>query len=433
MAFLWTAGLTPPSFPSLSGNFQTDVLIIGGGMAGVLCAKKLQDAGVDTVLVEGKTIGHGITKGTTAVLTAQHDTLYQDMLQSSGSEKAGLYLRANLHAVQQFRHLSREIDCDFEEKPSIMYSLNDRAKMEREAKVLATLGFQADFLTETPMPFPVAGAVRYPGMAQFHPLKFLYGISRGLPIFENTFVDKLDETTALTKNGSIRAKKIIVATHYPFLNSHGLYFMKLYQKRSHVIAFENAPDLGCTIEDVGENGFYLRNYNDLLLIGGGDHRTGKQGGSFRAVREFAARNFPKAREKYVWANQDCVSLDGIPYIGPYSPGLENVYVASGFNLWGMTTSMIASDILTDAVLGRKNPYAEAFDPGRSILRGQLLANMGTTLADFLTPTAKRCSHLGCALKWNSAEHSWDCPCHGSRFDAHGRLIDNPAMRDSHVE
>ena len=191
--------------------------------------------------------------------------------------------------------------------------------------------------------------------------------------------------------------------------------------------------MGCTIEDAAENGVYLRNYNGLLLIGGGDHRTGKKGEAFSAPRAFAKRYFPKAKEKYAWANQDCVSLDGAPYIGPYSPRLPDVYVASGFNLWGMTSSMVASEILTNLVLGRKNAFAPAFAPGRSMLSGQLLSNMGTTLLDFVTPTAKRCSHLGCALKWNGLEHSWDCPCHGSRFDSRGRLIDNPATRDSHVD
>ncbi|MDD3165105.1 MAG: FAD-dependent oxidoreductase [Oscillospiraceae bacterium] len=433
MEYLWTSDVTPPTFPALRGDKQTDILVIGGGMAGVLCAWQLQQAGADYVLVEGRAIGGGITKGTTAVLTAQHDTLYQDMVKQFGTNKAGLYLRANLKAVEQFRALASHIPCDFADKPSVMYSRCDRAAMEREAVTVQALGFAAEFVTDTPLPFSVAGAVRYPGMAQFHPLKFLYGIARELNIFENTFVQKLDGTTAITAYGKIRAKKVIMATHYPFLNSHGLYIMRLYQKRSYVIALRNAPELGCTIEDAAENGVYLRNYGSLLLVGGGDHRTGKKSGGFSVPRAFAKQYFPSAVEQYAWANQDCVSLDGVPYIGSYSAGLPNVYLASGFNLWGMTTSMAASEILTGMVLGREAEFAPAFAPNRTMFTGQLFSNMGTTLLDFVTPTAKRCSHLGCALKWNKAERTWDCPCHGSRFDAHGRLIDNPAMRDSHVE
>jgi len=433
MKFLWEQDVTPPGFPALEGDQETDVLIIGGGMAGILCALKLQEAGADYLLVEGKTIGGGITKGTTAVLTAQHDTLYQDMIKKFGKDRSALYLKANLRAVKRFRRLSERISCNFEDKPSVMYSLHDRMLMERETAAVRSLGFDAELTADTPLPFPVAGAVRYPGMAQFHPLRFLYGAATGLNIYENTFVQELDGTVAVTERGRIRAKNVIIATHYPFVNGHGLYFMKLFQQRSFVIALENAPELGCTIEDAAENGVYLRNYNGLLLVGGGDRRTGGKGGGFAMPRAFAKRYFPEAREKYAWANQDCVSLDGVPYIGPYSAGLPDVYTASGFNLWGMTTSMVASEILGDMVMGRENPFAPAFAPDRRMFTGQLFSNMGTTLLNFVTPTAKRCSHLGCALKWNRSERSWDCPCHGSRFDQHGRLINNPAMKDSHVE
>ncbi len=432
MNFLWTEGLTPPDFPALRGDRRTDVLIIGGGMAGVLCAMRLQGLGADYLLAEGKRIGGGITKGTTAVLTAQHDALYQDLIKHLGRERAGLYLKANLQAVERFRALSMRIPCDFEERPSLMFSLHRREEMEREAAAVQSLGFGAEFIEKTPLPFPIVGGVRYPGMAQFHPLKFLYGAAKGLNILENTFVSRLEGTTAITEHGSIRAKRVIIATHFPFINSHGLYFMKLYQQRSYVIALENAMELGCTMEDAAENGIYLRNYQGLLLVGGGDHRTGKNGACFTAVRDFARRYFPGAREVFAWANQDCVSLDGMPYIGPYSPALPQVYTAGGFNLWGMTNSMTAAEILTDLALGRSNPFAWAYDTRRSMLTGQLFLNLGATLGNFVIPTAKRCSHLGCALKWNPVEHSWDCPCHGSRFDEAGQLIDGPAMKDSHV-
>ncbi len=432
MDFLWTKDVKLPDFPVLNSDKRTGVLIIGGGMAGILCALKLQEAGVDYMLVEAKNIGGGITKGTTAVLSAQHDTLYQDIIKKFGTEKAKMYLDGNLMAVKKYRKLSEQISCDFEDKPSIIYSLNDKKKMQQEVSALNSLGFGAEFIPDISLPFSVAGAVKFPGMAQFHPLKFLYGAAKGLNIFENTFIKKLDGTTAYTDNGCIHAQKVIIATHFPFKNSRGLYFMKLYQKRSFVIALKNAPDIGCTIEDNAKNGVFLRNYNGLLLIGGGGHRTGKKGGGFDVPRAFARQYFPQAKEKYAWANQDCVPLDGVPYIGQYSSNLPDVYIASGFNLWGMTTSMVSSEILADLVMGRENQFAPAFSPSRSMIRGQLFSNIGTTLLDFITPTTKRCSHLGCSLKWNPAEHSWDCPCHGSRFNSQGKLINNPAMKDSHV-
>ena len=178
--------------------------------------------------------------------------------------------------------------------------------------------------------------------------------------------------------------------------------------------------------DEAQAGMSFRNYNDLLLIGGGDHRTGKKGGGWQELREFAHRHYPQAKEQYHWATQDCMSLDGVPYIGPYSASTRDLYVATGFNKWGMTTSMVSAMILSDLVQGKKNPYAEVFSPSRSILHPQLAVNGFEAVVNLLTPTAKRCPHLGCALKWNPIEHTWDCPCHGSRFTEDGKLIDNPA-------
>lgn len=433
MDSLWTMDVTPPDFPKLKGDISTEVLVIGGGMAGVLCARELTARGIDCALAEAGTVGSGVTRGTTAVLTAQHDTSYATLIRRFGREKARQYLHANLDAVARFRALAKDIPCDFEDAPSVMYTLTDEDGFRREAEAVRSLGFTAEFQKKTRLPFDVAGAVRFPGMAQFHPLKFLFCAARGLAVYQNTFVRRIDDNIAITGNGRIRARKIVVATHFPFVNSRGLYFMKLYQTRSFVIALEDAPDLGGTYVDASEDGMYFRNYGGLLLVGGGDKRTGKDAGGFNKVRAFIRHHFPHATEKFAWATQDCTSLDGVPYIGRYSPSTPDLYVATGFNEWGMTSSMAASSILADLIEGKENPYAPVFSPQRSMLRPQLFANLGATLADFIIPTAKRCPHLGCALQWNNAEHSWDCPCHGSRFDEHGHLIDNPAMRNAKVE
>ena len=220
-----------------------------------------------------------------------------------------------------------------------------------------------------------------------------------------------------------------MATHFPFINRHGLYFMKLYQSRSYVLALENAPDPGATGAEYKGEGIYFRRYGDLLLLGGGDHRTGKKGGSYAFLREYAKNHFPRAKEKYAWANQDCMTLDGLPYVGHYSPNTPDVYVATGFNAWGMTNSMVAAEVIRDQILGKENPLSQIFHPGRSMLRKQLFCNIGETLIDFAIPTVRRCPHLGCALRWNPQEHTWDCPCHGSRFDMDGKLLDTPAQKD----
>lgn len=426
MNSLWTETAQVDKFPSLKGDAKTDVLIIGGGMAGILCAHFLQNAGVPYVLVEGKKIGSGITKNTTAKITFQHGLIYNKLFKNIGAEKAKMYLEANEQALKEYKNLCADMDCDFEEKDNYVYSLNDREAIEKEISILNKIGIQAEFKKGIPLPFEIAGSVKISNQAQFHPLKFIANVSKGLNIYENTLVKELAPNTAITENGKITAKYIIVATHFPFLNKHGAYFLKLYQHRSYAIALENAPDIKGMYVGENQDSLSFRNYGDFLIIGGGDHRTGQKGGNWQVLRDFSAKNYPKAHEKYAWATQDCIPLDEIPYIGRYGKSSEGLYVATGFNKWGMTGSMVSAMLLTDMILGRKSKYSDVFSPQRSIMKPQLLINAVTALGNLLTPSAKRCPHMGCALKWNPTEHSWDCPCHGSRFERNGELIDNPA-------
>ena len=429
MESLWEQTSGHTGFCHLEQDAKTDVLIIGGGIAGVLCAYLLHQAGVLYLLLEAETIGGGITKNTTAKITSQHGLIYDKLIRKFGAGQAKQYLDANEAALQKYRELCRGMDCDFEEKTAYVYSLNDRRKIERELDALEKLGVPGEFTDRLPLPFPVAGAVRYPNQAQFHPLKWIAAISKSLHICEHTPVRELVGTTAITDYGKVTANKIIVATHFPFLNKHGSFFAKLYQHRSYVIALENAPDVDGMYVDEAQEGMSFRNARDLLLVGGGGHRTGKRGGAWRELREFARRYYPGATEKYQWATQDCMSLDGVPYIGPYSSSTSNLYVATGFNKWGMTSSMVSAMLLSDLVQGKTNPFAEVFSPSRTVLRPQLVVNGFEAAVGLLAPTTKRCPHMGCALKWNSQEHTWDCPCHGSRFTKKGKCIDNPATGD----
>lgn len=426
MESLWERTAQKKSFASLDRDIKTDVLIVGGGMAGVLCAYMLHNAGVRYALVEAETICGGITKNTTAKITVQHGLVYDGLIRRFGLERAKLYLEANLRALELYGEMCGRVDCGFEKKDSYVYSLDGRMKIEREIKALAKLGAHAEFVSRPPLPFDVDGAIKYPNQAQFNPLEFAYAVADGLNIYEHTKVRELIGTTAVTDVGRIAAEKIIVATHFPFLNKHGGYFAKLYQHRSYVIALENAPDMGGMYVDEALKGMSFRNCGGLLLIGGGDHRTGKSGGGWQKLRGFAQKHFPDAIERYHWATQDCMSLDGVPYIGAYSSGTDGLYVASGFNKWGMTSSMVSAMLLCDLVQGRPNKYSEVFSPSRSVFRPQLAVNLFEAAVNLLTPTGRRCPHMGCALKWNPEEHTWDCPCHGSRFTVDGRLIDNPA-------
>lgn len=427
---IWIEDVNLPTFGALEKNIKTEVLVIGGGMCGILCAYYLKQAGIPYVLAEGNLIGHGITQNTTAKITSQHGLIYQKIKKAYGMEMAKLYLDSNQTAVTRYREMAQTIECDFEDKDAYVYSISDSMKLLEEVSVLQSLGFPAQYVTVPNIPIETQGAVRFPGQAQFHPLRFLNAITKDLNIYENTFVHSIDEHTAYTDHGSITAKQIIITTHFPFLNKHGFYFLKMFQERSYVIALQNAflPD-GMYIDEA-KGGLSFRNYKDLLLLGGGGHRTGHKGGKWDELRNFSKHAYPNATERYVWATQDCMSLNGIPYIGPYSRNTPGVYVASGFNKWGMTSSMIAAILLTDLITGKENDWLKVFTPQRNILKPQLLVNAGEAVFNLLTPTSKRCSHMGCALKWNDAEQTWDCPCHGSRYEKDGKLIDNPSKKDA---
>lgn len=429
MRSIWCSGIEEPEFEELHGDVRTEVLIIGGGIAGILTAYFLDRRGVPYILVEKDRICQGTTRNTTAKITVQHGLIYDKILKSRGAGAAQLYLHANQAAFDEYAGLCRTIDCDYERKDNFVYSRNDRRKLEDELIALERIGCRARLCVELPIPVEAVGAVCFPDQAQFHPLKFLYSIARGLNICERTFVREMLGCTAVTDHGRIHADKVIVATHFPFINKHGDYFLKLYQHRSYVLALEHAQKVDGMYVSDSKKGLSFRDYKDMLIIGGGAHRTGKAGGNWDELRRFAAERYPQAVERYFWAAQDCMSLDSIPYIGRYSGSTENLYTASGFNKWGMTGAMLSAMLLCDMVTGTKNDFAEVFRPSRSMMKPQLLINGLESAKNLLTPTKKRCPHLGCALKWNSAEHSWDCACHGSRFSQEGKVLDNPANGD----
>lgn len=425
---IWLQQMQLPQFPNLRGNVNTDVLIVGGGLAGLLCAWRLQQAGVDYLLIEADRICGGTTGRTTAKITSQHGLIYDKILRRYGPDAARVYYDANEAALEEYCRLCSRFDCDFETADNYIYSMNDVQKLERELRTLEGIGAQARFVNDLPLPFRTVGAVCFPSQAQFHPLKFAAAIARDLRIRERTPARAFDGNTVLTDYGRITAQKIIIATHFPIINKHGFYFAKQYQSRSYVLSLAHGPKLNGMYRDEAAGGFSFRNYGDSLLLGGSAHRTGKTSG-WEELESAAQRWYPTTRLQYRWAAQDCMTLDGIPYIGRYSRRGGELYVATGFNKWGMTSAMVASMILTELVQGRESPYDFPFSPQRSSLHPQLAANLLETLCNFVKPTAPRCPHLGCALKWNPQERSWDCPCHGSRFDEKGRLLNNPANGD----
>ena len=473
MNSIWSKTCELPRREALAGDLRTEVAVVGAGMAGVLIAAALQEKGRAVVVLDAGRIAGGQTRNTTAKITAQHGLIYSRLLATFGEEKARQYAQANLQAVEQYRALVRDrgIDCDFETRSSYVYG-DDRALLEQETEAARTLGLPADFVTELAIPLPAAGAVRFAGQAQFHPLKFLRALSEGLTIYEDTPVRTAEEDRLITPRGTVRAEQLVFACHFPFLNFPGLYFTRMHQQRAYVLALDGAPQVDGMWIGAGEGGVSLRNYGSLLLLGGENHRTGENsaGGCYERLRQIARTWFPDSREAAHWSAQDCMTPDGVPYIGPCAASRPGWYVATGFQKWGMTTSMVAAGIVRDLICGTPNPYGEIFDPGRFGLQtlrgiaqesGQAIKGLSRRLfglaqeaaADIppghggivslegekvgiykeetgtIHPVELRCPHLGCQLEWNPDECSWECPCHGSRFDRYGQLVSGPAQED----
>ena len=429
MDSIWTKDLNKPKFKALNSDIKTDVLIVGGGITGILTAFMLKESGVDYTLVEADEICSKTTQNTTAKITLSHGLIYNKIIKKYGIQKAMLYYNSQKEALEKYFYLAKNIPCDFKEKDNYVYSINNWRGIEDELEALLLVGAKAEFAENLPLPFATVGAVKVPRQAEFNPLKFCYCIAQNLNIYEKTKVEKIKGSTAYTNRGKIEAAKIIVTTHFPFIDAHGGYFLKMYQHRSYVLALKNAPQLNGMYVDEDLKGFSFRNYKDYLLLGGGSHRTGKKGGGYYELLEAAKYYYPQSSPVTRFATQDCMTLDSVSYIGNYSKNTPNLYVATGFNKWGMTSSMTAALLLKDMILEKENEYKELYNPARNIWHKQLAFNIFESFVGMVTPTVPRCTHLGCALKYNKQEHSWDCSCHGSRFEENGEIIDGPATKN----
>ncbi len=416
-----------------------EAAVIGAGMAGILCAWLLKEAGIKAVVFEAATVGSGQTKNTTAKITAQHGLIYKRLVQTVGARAAGQYARANQAAVREYGRIIQEngIHCGFKRLPAFLYTNTDEGMLclELERAAAVRLGLPVSMVYQTELPVPVKAALKLSEQAQFRPLEFLNALAGELPVYEHTPVFRVRGHELITSRGIMHAEKVIFATHFPFPNVPGFYFARMYQERSFVLAFAaNVKQiLSGMYYGIDRDGLSFRSAGDTLLLGGGSRRTGTgcQKDSFAALRLEAERLYPGYTETAAWAAQDCMTLDEIPYIGRFSVFTPDWYVATGFGKWGMTSAMASAMALRDIITGRDAKRWQVFSPQRLNLRAAavpLLKNGAVSLKNLLTPGGPRCRHLGCKLVYNRAERSWDCPCHGSRYSFEGRLIDNPAQR-----
>ncbi len=420
-------------------NIHWDVIVVGAGMAGLLIAYYLQEKGKQVLVLEAAEIASGQTERTTAKITSQHDLKYSKLMKKVGVKKAKLYARANEEAISEYERLIQKlgIECDFRRCSSYLYTQQDKKVLWEEAQAAVYLGIVASFKRELDLPFPVTGAACFHNQAQFSPLEFVKHIVAKLEIWEHTKVLKISGNRVITHDKVLTADKIVVATHYPIRNVPGFYFLRQHQERSYVLALSGCDKIEGMYKGIDKDGISLRQAGEYILLGGSSHRTGKNktGGAYTFLEKKAKEYYPGCRVEAMWSAQDCMPHDGIPFIGKYSIFTPNLYVATGFQKWGMTSSMVAAMILKEELCGKKSPYSEVFCPQRLNFRAgtkDFLKDVGESVMGLTKGIfhmkGPRCPHMGCELVWNPDEHSWDCPCHGSRFEEDGKLRDNPAKK-----
>lgn len=444
MKSIWSETAQLPNYPSQTQDMRTDILIIGGGMTGLLCGHFLKEKNADYIIIDQHNIAGHTTANTTAKITTQHGLIYSNLLRYQGEEIAQGYLQANQQAMETLIALAETIACDLERKTNLIYDMSSRQSILDERKALEAIGGKGVYI-ERPDNLPITpkAAMATLNQAQFHPLKFLEAIAKPQQqhIYEETkaldikkegtgyVVTTQNPYTCTDQYRSIYAKTVIIATHFPFKNIRGLYFMKMHQSRSYAVLLDNVDQgklpefmaMGSQSHDLS-----FRTYQDKLILGGRGGKTGKHHGGFAQLALDAEKLYPGSTITKVWATQDCMTLDQIPYIGNHNPSHPGVKVATGFNKWGMTNAMVSALILTDQM---DKEIANIFYPHRSMAHPKVLVNAVNATVNLLKPRGPRCSHLGCTLQWNSAEQSWDCPCHGSRYDKKGEVINEPAQRN----
>ncbi len=423
----------------LYGTQVADCTVIGAGMAGLLTAYELQKRGFGVIVLEAGRVSSGATAKTTAKITAQHGLIYDKLIQKHGLTAAKLYFESNTRAIEKYEKLAQElrVDCEFLRLPAYIYGKNSAYDIEKEADASDKVGAIYRYTKETTLPFQVKGALRLENQAQFHPLKFAKALSRNLQIYENTPVIDVEDGKVTTMLGEVRTHYIINTTHYPIINLPGLYFMRQHQERSYCVGVKTEQRL---------DGFYLgvdddksfRNFSQGVIVGGESHRTGenRKGGCLCRLREFAEDCYPKGEIVYEWSNQDAMTHDCLPFIGKYSSFAPRMFVATGFNKWGMSMSAVASELIPDLICGKKNDYEKLYTPSRVKLRAALpsfAVDVGYSVKGLteglFSRKERRCTHLGCRLKENKDEGTLECPCHGSQYNKDGHVIFSPANKD----
>ncbi|WP_232696463.1 FAD-dependent oxidoreductase [Brevibacillus daliensis] len=486
----WLDSTTLPKYPKLTNDVKTEVAIIGGGITGITTAYLLAKKGISVAILEASTLANGTTGHTTAKVTAQHDVIYNEIIQHMGIEKAKQYYQANMEALSFIRKTVEEnqIECDFATEDAYLYATSSQGttKLQDEWDAYQKLGINGEFVDKIPLAIPVKAALVMKEQGRFHPLQYVKHMVEfidraGVKIFEQTTVTGVemnDHPVVITRDGyKVTCQQVVSCSHYPIYNN-GFYFAKLHADRSYVLAVRTKQSYpGGMYLSVDEPKRSIRNVTmngePLILIGGEGHKTGQGINTmkhYEALQAFARSLFGEAEIANRWSAQDLITLDKLPYIGRVNEANPTLYVATGFRKWGMTSSTIAARLISDLILEKENPFKELFNPSRfyadpsigtlikenanvakHLIAGKLESisktpeEVGVDEGAVIRINGKRagayrdldgklhvvdttCTHMGCEVEWNEGDRSWDCPCHGSRFSCKGEVMEGPAEK-----
>ena len=482
---LWIDTTPSTSYPALRGDHEADVAIVGGGITGITAAYLLAAAGKSVIVVEKGRIAMSETGHTTAHIIEATDADYEDLIKDHGEDGSRMNTEAIRSAIALIASLVEElsIDCGFKHLFGYLYteSEEDVEYLQRQQEFLRQSGIDTLWVQNVPLPFATKGGVRYRSQYVFHVREYLLAVAkeavkRGAIVYENSLVHEIDGTTVKTAEGSVRARQVLLATHVP-INDRGTIWLKMHQTRTYVVAAKIEPGqvTDALFWDTMDPYHYTRLLETdkglYLIVGGEDRDVGKEGNDeerYAALEEYCRERFGVTSFSHRWSGQINEPADALPFIGESSHG-ANVWMSTGYSGTGMTYGTLGGMLFADFVLGRDNPYAKLYDPARKSIasvvenvatkaiafpkrmieklthldiearsfdevqegEGKIVSSEGKKYAAaridgelcLLNPT---CTHMGCTVAWNAAEKSWDCPCHGSRFDTEGNVLNGPA-------
>lgn len=484
---LWVGTTPETSYPTLESDIAVDVAVVGAGITGLSAAFMLAEEGLSVAVVDAGRVAAGVTGYTTAKLSSLHGLSYASIDQDHGEENARLYGEANQAAIEKVASIveGAGILCDFDRRPAYTYTQDGEriAEVQNEVEVAQRLGLPATFVDETELPYDIKAAVRFDNQAQFHPRKYCLGIAelltaKGAQIFEMSRAMDVEVGVVATDRAKIRAGHVIQATQLP-IHDPGGFFAKASPIRSYALAIQTDSPVDGMYLSVDTPSRSIRSHSengqDYLVLGGESHKVGQDPDTserYEALQTWARHHFGAGEPAFRWSAQDYQPADGVPYIGRLIPGSDKQWLATGFKKWGMTTGTVAGMILADLVLERDNPWASTFRATRVKLpaSGKKLVKenanvakrfVSDRLSEMKAPDVESlrngeggivkmgddrvaafrdeeggvhavspvCTHLGCLVSFNNAEKTWDCPCHGSRFDLEGQVIQGPAIHD----